>query len=336
MRFTAAILMLIAAVVLPSCGGNMDVLDEDKSAPIQLTNPVIDEVRRGPELGLRVKTRLEGYGVGNPPCIIRCTLRDKDDNIMDNPTLLETRIFDHSLDSSGVLNAQVDSAYVSEKAIVFGFPLGYGSDPAVEVFIPYNFMALVSGDQEVRMDLEVLEGEPPGIEDGDLPMMIRECKDLQRVGYKKIAYRFYYPDLHSVRVWVQSFELDTTRFDPHACDVSLFKIRSDHGYPDVCWTVGVDYEIVFQSDHYKNSLQGVWNSPSDPIYVDGLTERVRVCVMDWDDERFFKNQDDALACWEGRIMALSDDPANPTVMNFDMVTGLKLAVLWDGKMPEMN
>ncbi len=337
MRYWTPFLLLFVAVIgFSSCDGDMDILDEDKEAPIRLSNPVINEVRRGPELGLRIRTRLTGYGAGNPPCVIRCTVKDENDIVLDNPTMLETRQVSQHLDSLGVSETHIDSTFVTEKAILFGWPLGNGNDPVVEVFIPYHYLKLVSGDQEVRMELEVLEGEIPDLDHNDLPMVIRECKDLRRVGYKKIAYRFYYPDLHSIRIWVQSFALDTTKFDPHTSDFSLFKLRSDHGYPDVCWTLGVDYEIVFQSDHFKNSLEGNWNAPSDPIYVDGLTEKVRVCVMDWDDERFFKNQNDALACWEGRIMALSDNPEEPTVMSFDMVTDLKVAVLWDGASATLN
>lgn len=314
----------------------MDILEEDSSAPIRMTDPVIDEVRRGPDLGLRLKTRLKGHGPGAPPCAVRCTVRDDEDHVLANPTLLETGFESHNLDSLGILQSKHDSAFVSEQAVVFGWPLGNAQDPMVEVFIPYHYMSLVSGDQEIHLDLEVLEGEPAGLNHNDLPKVIRECKELSRVGYKKVAYRFGYPDLHSVRIWVESFELDTTLFDPHIADVSLFKLRSDHGYPDVCWTIGVDYEIVFQSDFFKNSLNGTWKWPSDPIYVDGMTERIRICAMDWDDERFFKNQDDALACWEGRIMALSDDPDEPSILNFEMVSNLKVSVLWDGALPEVK
>ena len=329
-RLFQALILCMFAGGLVSCDGDLEVLAEDREAPIRFGEAEVTEIRKGPELGLRVRTRLSGYGEGNPDCLVRCTLFDEEEKAIQNPTLLQTSSVRYETDSSGIETRYVDTFFVEGPSIVFAWPLGKGKDPLLDVFIPYHYLPYVSGDQEVILSMEVLEGASKEIDHKDIPQLISGCEGLDRVGYQKLKYSFYYPDLHSVRVWVHSFSLDTTQFDPHSTDVSLFKIKPDHGFPDICWRVSMDYETVFQSDYYKNSLEGTWNVPSDPIYVDGRAEKIRLCILDHDKKHLFKKRDDALACIDQRILDLSDDPKHPTVFTFEMIKDMKVSVLWDG------
>jgi|GEM_PF-5255860 len=319
--------MIVIMTLLAGCSGEVKVLEEDKEANIRIKEVNIKEVRKGPDLGLRIRMRLQGYVAGDPACLVRCTPLSEKNEAFLNPTFIEILIPD-SLEEEGSI-LEMDSS-----TAVYGLSRTREFDPVVEVFLPYQYLPIASGEQSIHLDLEVLDTGKKMIAMDNMPQVQTSAKAMERIGYQRLAYDFTYPDLHAVRIWVQSIELDTTLFDPHSADISLFKMRPEYGYPDLAWSLGAGYETMFQSDYYLNSLKGEWKWPSEPFYIDGWDEEILLCAQDWDDKRFIKQQDDALACWEGKIRSLSRDPAQPTFLSFDLVKSMAVVALWDGALPQ--
>lgn len=327
-------LFLLFAALFQGCAEeNLRVLEEDKDAPLAFEAIEVEEARRGGEIGLRVRAKVEGYGGGSPNVYVRGRLLDGKGRAITSEVLHPSHSLVATEDSlSGAISFADSMGFAS--AEVAGFSrLSRLEGGALELFFPYHWWQGTPGAMEMRLELTALEGRMTKEMSEDLPLAIARAKEDSSAGRILVGFEVDYPELHSAQLWVQYLVLDTTAFNPHDSDISLFHTKSTYGFPDIFWNVGMDYQEVYRSPYFKNSVSARWDSPSDPFFMDGRDADVQLCVYDWDDSSWFNNQDDALSCWDGKLSSISQDARQPTRLKFDLVAEMGVVLLLDGVDP---
>lgn len=330
------LLLLIAASLglwATGCGGSaFEILEEDEEGALRIRPTEVVEHRRGPELGLRIRAEVSGYGSGSPNAFVQGRLLDEDGREIPCAFLQATTFLNARKDSAGQVTFEDSIVYVETEIIAFS-QIPREEDGTIELFIPYHAWRGVPGATRMQIELQALQGLLSTDFDADIPRAKKEASDDLRVGYIRYAIDLDYPELHAAQVWVQYLALDTTAFDPHASDFSLLHLKPTYGFPDIFWNVGIDYQEVYRSPYFHNSISGTWEEASDPFYIDGRDAELDICVYDWDDEAFFGNRDDALSCWEGKLADLSRDARQPTRLHFGLVAEMGVVLILDAADP---
>ena len=332
MQFALRILaLLVLAFVVSSCGEEeIRVLEEDKEAPLLFRSIEMEKARRGPEIGLRVRAKVDGYAGGSPNAYVRGRLLDGEGKALSSVALFPSRALVAQEDSAGGgISFQDTTSFVTSE--VAGFSrIERDGGGQMELFFPYHWWKGETGLREMQLELTAMEGQLELDWEEDLPRALAQSQENRQVGRCRIAFPLDFPDLHTAQIWVQYLVLDTTAFDPHDCDLYFLATKPTYGFPDIFWNVGMDYQEVYRSPYYKNSISATWDSPSAPFFMDGRDAEVQLCVYDWDDSTWFNNRNDALSCWDGTLSSLSQDARNPTRLSFGLVAEMGVLLLLDG------
>lgn len=329
--------ILMFWILLAGCWGcaeeGLVVLEEGVDLPLLFQSVEVEKVRRGAEIGMRVRARVKGYGGGSPNAYVRGRVLGSDGKVLEGTSFQPTHHLRAREDSLGGSIDFQDTLVFVQGEVAQLSKISREDGGLVELFFPYQWWRGERGKMDYQVELEALEGVLPGNWLEDIPHALQAGVEHERVGYLRFVAPLPYPDLHTAQVWVQYLVMDTTAFNPHESDVSLFHLKDTYGFPDLFWNVGMDYEEVYRSPYYKNSVSALWEEPSSPFFIDGFDADLQLCVYDWDDETWFNNQDDALSCWDGRLSDLSQDARKPTRLSFDLVAEMGVVLQLDGQDP---
>lgn len=327
-------LLILLGGLLTACGGSAyTVVEEDDDGPIFFDELTVQrDLRAGGEVGLRVEAVLHGFDPGDPHKYVRFSVLDADRKRLESTRWVQRLVPADDPDTPDSFAVTMHPAPM----VVFDQP-DKEFPPAVAAWLPYHWLPLEAGPREVLVELAVYDGLI-GADRGEDVLRLLDNSDKQEpLGRKLIRFSFDMPPLYALRLHVTYLELDNDAFDPHQMDFSINTNNPNHGFPDLYWSLGIGYEAAYRSDRFRNSLSGRWEQPSEVVYVTRADAMVSLCAMDWDDGRFLNNKDDLISCWEGPVSELSADPEDPTVLQFDRVRRMVVAVEWlDREGPKKN
>lgn len=312
---------LLLLLVMLGCSEPYSILEEDDSAPVAFRQLELVPRRQSGELGLMLRMRLEGYGPASPSAVVRCRVLDGNGNPQQNQQFFSTIAQPTTEEPDSFVMVQPELAELA-------FP-GTGNSPKAEIFLPFQWWEENPGESKLKLELDLLEEKLDTNFRENLPKCLLGLAGKKPVGHIQVEFDYQYPELTAVQVWVRNAVLDTSQFDPHSSDAYLLAIGSTYGFPDLYWTLGLEEQIVHRSARWRNSIAGVWKTPSDPIYIDGTDSPIQLCLIDWDDDRFFNNRSDAISCWAGQLSEISRDTLVPTFLDMPLVGQMEVVALWN-------
>ena len=114
-------------------------------------------------------------------------------------------------------------------------------------FFPYRSIGMPKGPGEIM--LTILTYPAYSIDD-TLYNTVSKRKSGKPDISLKIKTKITFPEIHTARFYVKEFFLDTTKFNPSACDVHIF----GPGYPDPMFRIFSKDHLIYSSNYFKNSL----------------------------------------------------------------------------------
>ncbi|HHG83325.1 MAG TPA: hypothetical protein ENJ82_01140 [Bacteroidetes bacterium] len=322
---------MLIIIFISSCEeAHFSIENEDTEAKLQFRDIEVQlDVRRGTDLGLLLRVHVEDRGQQPLPFHVRFTGKGSDGAIMESNRYVATISDAAVLDSLGRETGTYEPAIIMVAAPLIRFDNAGESYPAiVECFLPYHWFTFTKGAQTFWLDMEAIAGEIQGDPTHDFGGVLAASMNQPSWGNMRIRLDFPMPKLYAAKVWVRKVTLDSSMFDPHQMDFSINKSNPEYGYPDLFWSLGLGYESVYASSYFQNSLSAAWQAASPVIYVRNRDEEISLCVMDWDNEHLFNNRHDLIACWEGRLIQISTDPKQPTILSFGRVSEMDVVMKW--------
>lgn len=114
-------------------------------------------------------------------------------------------------------------------------------------FFPYRSINIPKGSNEIILQVQTFPvATSKDSSDQDISKRISEKPDISM----KLKSKINFPLVHSAKLYVKDFFLDTDKFDPSSCDIHIF----GPGYPDPMFRVYVKDHLVYSSQYFKNSL----------------------------------------------------------------------------------
>jgi hypothetical protein len=114
-------------------------------------------------------------------------------------------------------------------------------------FFPYRSINIPHGSNEIIFHIQTF----PVITSKDsfenpVSKRLSEKFDIS----EKLKTKINFPEVHTARLYVKDFFLDTDKFDPSSCDVHIF----GPGYPDPMFRIYTKDHMIYSSQYFKNSL----------------------------------------------------------------------------------